>query len=602
MVEESDLRMSRENLERPMPGAQLARLTGYALFLCFFALGATANGLRINFHGTLSTSSVGELHFWLGHAFLLFPASLLIGYGFSPQLGGLIHRVSAAADALTPRQRAYGVAGLTVVAIVLARFGHLVFLLGFPISDDEYAVEFGGRVLASGHVMAKIALPQEAIPELFLYFRNGLVGSFDWVGGQAVSALGELTGLGRFVWALVAAVPVPALAVLLGRRLGARWGLAAAIIFLCSPMAALLSMTIHSQLASRACFAVAILAFWMADRDGSARRWILTGALIGMAFLCRPLETAFFFTPFLIWAVVQTFRRDPAYRIALAGLVVGGSLFAILFFWHSYAMTGNPLLPARFSDPGNPDVQMTSLWGRFGDNVSYNIFMLAIWFLGPLGLILFAAGVLTDRFTKLLGIAVVADLCLAFFHDNSGLHSVGPIHYSELAVPLTIIATHGLANLVRGADRHLIDRHVVLAPVSAALVLGLGVFTFVQALALRNQAEGQRDIYAAIEQGVRESGATKAFVLAPWFYTVTGVVASTRDIGAWVHDWRRPRLDLSDEVIFLRDNHVSESLRARFPDRRFFRLQHIERYPCLVLTPLDGGPPIKLPALGTGDS
>jgi hypothetical protein len=367
-------------------------------------------------------------------------------------------------------------------------------------------------------------------------------------------------------------------------------------------MAVLLSMTIHSQLASRACFAVAILVFWLADRDGSARQWIATGALIGMAFLCRPLETAFFFTPFILWAIVQTFRRNPAYRIALAGLVVGGSLFAILFFWHSYAMTGNPMLPARFSDPGNPDVQMTSLWGRFGDNVTYNTFMLAIWFLGPLGLVLFAAGVLTDRFTKLLGMAVVCDLCLAFFHDNSGLHVVGPIHYSELAVPLTIVATHGLANLVRGAERHLIDRRFVVAPVAAALVLGLGVFTLVQALALRDQAEGQREIYTAIERGVRESGARKAFVLAPWFYAVEGVVVSTRDIGAWVHDWRRPRLDLSDDVIFLRDNHVSAGLRARFPDRRFFRLQRIDGYPCLVLTPLEGGAPIKLTALGTGDS
>jgi Dolichyl-phosphate-mannose-protein mannosyltransferase len=383
----------------------------------------------------------------------------------------------------------------------------------------------------------------------------------------------------------------------MGRRLGARWGLAAAILFLFSPMVLLMSMTIHAQLASRACFALALLAFASADRDGGARGWILTGALFGMAFVCRPLETAFFAVPLVGWTLIQTFRRDPAYRLAISALIVGSAPLLILFLWHSYAMTGNPLLPARFSDPGNPDVMATSLWQRFGDNFSYNTFMLAIWFLGPLGLVLVAAGVLTDRLTKLLGLAIVSDLCLTLFHDNSGLHVVGPIHYSECAVPLTIIATHGLVNLARGARRHLFDARVVTAPTAAALGIGLGIFTLVHALALRNQAEMQRDVYAAIEGAVHETGGQKAFVLAPWFYAVTGTVTTMRDLGSWVHDWRRPRLDLSDDVIFLRDTPEAAALRTRFPDRRFFRLQRLESFPTLVLVPLDGGSPIKLPGL-----
>jgi hypothetical protein len=585
----------------PVPGAQVARLTGYVLILCFFALSASANGLRITFTGSLSTSSVGEVHFWLGHALLLFPASLLIGYGFAPQLGSFIQRIAARVDSLTRQQQIYGLIALTAIAIVLARVGRQAFLLDFPISDDEYAVEFGGRVLATGHVMARIALPKEAIPELFLFFRNGAVGSFDWVGGQVVSALGQITGIGRFVWAFVAAIPVPAIAILVGRRLGARWGFAAAVLFLCSPMALLLSMTIHAQLASRAAFALALLAFSRADRDGGMRQWILTGALFGVAFLCRPVETAFFAAPIGLWIVVQMFRRDPAYRASLQSIVVGSAPFIILFLWHSYAMTGNPLLPARFADPTYQDVMPTTLWKRFGDNATYNTFMLAIWFLGPLGLVLVAAGVLTDRFTKLLGIAVLSELCLALFHDNSGLHVVGPIHYSECAVPLAIVATYGLANVLRGARRHLFDPRFVAAPIAGALVIGLGIFTFVQALALRDQAEVQREVYTSIERAVHDQGGRKAFVLAPWFYAVMGAVPPMRDLGSWVHDWRRPKLDLSDEVIFLRDNAVSASLRARFPDRRFFRLQRIESTPSLVLVPLEGGAPIRLPALGTGE-
>ena len=586
-------------VKRPAGGRQVARLTGYVLLLMFFGLAASSNGLSITFIGTLSTSSPGELNFWLGHALLLFPASLLIGYGFAPQLGGLVQRVAGAVRASSPRQRQLGVVCLFLLALAAARIGRATFLLDFPISDDEYAVEFGGRILASGHVMAPLALPREALPELFLYFRNGAVGSFDWVGGQAVSAFGQLTGLGRFVWALMAALPVPALAVLMGRRQGPQWGLAAAILFLCSPMALLLSMTIHAHLASRAFLALALVAFWSADQKGGLGRWALTGALFGAAFLCRPLEIAFFSAPLVVWIILQSVWRVPTYRAAVPGLIVGGAAFAAIFLWHSYAMTGNPFLPTRFADPTYQDVTSTSLWKRFGDNVTYNVFMLAIWFLGPLGLVLVAAGVLTDNFTKLLAACVVSDLCLAFFHDNSGLHAVGPIHYSECVVPLTIIATHGLANVLNGARRHLFDTRAVAASVAAALVLGLGTFNLVHALALRGQAEIQRQVYGTIEGAVRDSGSRKAAILAPWFFAVVGAVPGMRDIGSWVHDWRRPRLDLSDEVLFLRDTPQAAALRGQFPDRRFFRLERIESSPCLVLVPLDGGEPIRLAALVT---
>jgi hypothetical protein len=585
---------------RAFPGAQAARIAGYVSFLLFFGLGASSNGLHVTFHDSQTTSSPGELNLWLGHALLLFPGSLLIGYGFAEPLHRLIAGVVERVRTLGPRERIAGVIGMTLLTVAIARVGHAVFLLDFPITDDEYAVDFGGRILASGHVMAHLALPRDALPDLFLYFRDGAVGSFDWIGGQAIAAVAHLTGLGPFVWALVAAIPIPALAVLLGRRLGAHWGLAAAVLFLCSPMALLMSMTTHTQLASRAGLALAILAFWRADRTGGLRSWGLTGCWLGLAFLCRPLEVIFFSAPIAVWALFRAIRRTPEYRMAPAGLLLGAVPFVAIFIWHSYAMTGNPLLPARFAVPANTDVISGSLWNRFGDNVTYNTFMLAVWFLGPLGLVLVAAGALTDRFTSLLGICVAADLCLAFFHDNPGLHIVGPIHYSECAVPLTIIATHGLANLLRGARRHLFDARGLSASIAAALVLGLGTFTLVQALALRDQAAIQRDVYGTIEQAVRDPGGRKAVVLTPWLFAVVGSVPRMRDVGTWVHDWRRPRLDLNDDVLFLRDvRDVEAALRAQFPDRRFFRIRRDPRSPVLLLVPLEGGAPIPLTDLAT---
>ena len=219
--------------------------------------------------------------------------------------------------------------------------------------------------------------------------------------------------------------------------------------------------------------------------------------------------------------------------------------------------------------------------------------MLAIWFLGPLGLVLVAAGVLTDRFTTLLGACVVADLCLALFHDNPGLHIVGPIHYSECAVPLTMIATHGLANVLHGARRHRFNAGAVSASIAVSLVLGLGTFSVLHALALRDQAAIQRDLYGAIEGAVHEPGGRKAIVLTPWFFSIVRSVPAMREVGTWVHDWRRPRLDLSDDVLFLRNAPGVESgLRRQFSNRRFFRLQPVDTPPFLALVPLGGGTPI----------
>jgi hypothetical protein len=216
--------------------------------------------------------------------------------------------------------------------------------------------------------------------------------------------------------------------------------------------------------------------------------------------------------------------------------------------------------------------------------------MLAIWFLGPLGLVLVAFGSLTNAFTRLLGCCIAADLCLTLFHDNSGLHIVGPIHYSECAVPLTVLATYGLFNIINSAREHGLAPPKMAAMAALSLGLALGTFTLVEASALRRQAAVQAAVYRAIEQGVVDPSGRKAVVLAPWFFAVVNAEPDLAEIGTWVHDWRRPQLDLDDDVLILRDVASTESaVRRRFPERRFFRLALSRETPFLSLVPLDGG-------------
>src|SRR6185436_11120570 len=175
-----------QGLSQPATDA-VARIAGLLLLVAFFSLDATANGLRITFRGDLTTSSPGELNFWLGQVLLLCPSMLLLGYGLGAHVRPLFTRIAARVNALTPRERRLGVLALTLVALAVYRIGRAVFLLDLPMTDDEYAVDFGGRIMASGHLMTRYPLPREALPSLFLFFRDGAVGSFDWPGGQAVA-------------------------------------------------------------------------------------------------------------------------------------------------------------------------------------------------------------------------------------------------------------------------------------------------------------------------------------------------------------------------------------------------------------------------------
>ena len=571
-------------------GKIVAVLVGSFLVMVFFGLSTTAPGLRITFRPPVTASSPGEIYFWLGHALLLFPASCLIGYGLGGTLGPLISRIGVRIDGLSRREIRLTILTLFLLTVALARVGRFAILYDFPLTDDEYATQFGGYIFATGHAAAKQILPINAIPSLGLYYRDAMISRGDWPGAQVVWAIGEVSGIGPLVWAFLAAVPALALALLIRRRLSAKWAVVAVVLFLCSPMALMLSLTSHAHLGSRAMLAVGLLGYWFSECRRSIGSWILTGFAFGIAFLFRPLEIVFFSAPLVGYVAVQSLRRATGYHRALLGLVLGGLLPVLLMCAHAYAVTGNPFVPPRLDERMvvAEDAMSNVLWYRFGSNVGYNTFMLTIWFLGPLGIVLFTAGVMTDRFTRLLGLGIASSLCLALLHTNMGLHAVGPIHYSELAVPLAIVSVHGLANLLHTATRHRFDKTWIASAVAVSLMLGLGIFNIVHALALQEQAGIQAVVYDWIEQARRSPDSPKVVILAPQFGATWVHLPGMAHIGTWVFEWRRAHPDLRDGVLILHDlPGLEQSLRARFPDRRFYRLLLLNGPPFGSLVPLD---------------
>ncbi|WP_208723319.1 hypothetical protein, partial [Corallococcus llansteffanensis] len=297
------------------------------------------------------------------------------------------------------------------------------------------------------------------------------------------------------------------------------------------------------------------------------------GLVSGVSFLCRPFETVFFLAPFYLDLVWRVARRRLPVGPCLGGLALGWLLPLGAFLAFNHAVTGDALLPARvsmYTFPAQLTAHDGTLLERFGANTSYNTLMLAVWFLGPLGVALVALGASWDRLTVLLSLGVLSLLGLGLFHDNHGIHAVGPIHYSECAPALALVAVQGLKRAVDFARRASVSPRPLLLGTGGALVVGLGIFDVHHALALREQSA----IHAAVEAYVRDAGLGRAVLLAPRYVAAWRRVPEFRRGGSWVFEWAPPRPDFSDEVLILHDGpgHF-ERLRTQFPERRFFRLK-----------------------------
>jgi len=566
-----------------------ALFAGGLFFLAFFGLTETASALVITFVSPMTYASPGEALFWLGHVLLLFPGACLIGFGLGPWLAPRLLKAWQLAEGMDRRTRIAVVMIIFLFAAGAARLSHRVILCDYPITDDEYATQFGGQVLALGKALFPAPEPWDAFSTLFLTAQDGKVTSFDWPGVQVAWAISEVTHSGPWIYALAAAAAALCLTLLMGLRLSMGYGIAAFVFFFFSPMAFTLSATTHAHLLSRALLALTLLLFVKAEKKRTWDAWYLVGLAAGFGFFCRPVEIVFLLLPLFLDVVFRSLRGTGHGRAAFYGILIGAAGPLLLFALHNRLVTGDFLQSARLSLDGSIGaIGSGTIWNRFGANAGFNLFMLIVWFLGPLGLILAALGALTDRFTRLLTLGLAAVLGSALIQNNQGLHIVGPIHYSECAVPLTVLAVHGLANLRKWLAQRKISFRAPAAMLAAALALGLGTFIVWQGIALNRQAQNQKVIYGRIEKVVGQGAAQKSVVLAPRFRKVWENVPEFKNIGGWVFQWRRARPDLSDWILIVHDvPGAEEALRKRFPERKFFRLRNVDGPPYFEIEALE---------------
>jgi len=563
-----------------------ASAAGSFLLLAFFGLTESVIGLEIRFVSNWANSTKGELYTWLGFAFLATPGGLLLACGLAPLFERLASKASESLDAIDAGSRWALFFLIGSAWFVCSRLGRRFILRDFPVTDEEWAVRFGGQVLADGRFMVPVPPGWEAYTHIYMYTRDGMYTAFNWVGTQLVWALGEWVATPHLVFALLAAVPLVCLAAILERELGLKWAVVGVVLLGCSPMFATLSWTSHPHLVSRACIAATVACFVCA-RDGESRAWwAAMGFSFGCGVLARPVETVFLTAPLFLHLGWRALRERSRKRLApLAAIVAGGILPAVFLCVHNAAVTGNAFTPARFAETGeavtmgtlfdhyHPPFALLSdgalAWERFGANTAYNTLMLGVWFLGPVGVLLVTAGALSNELTRLLTIGVFCALAVSLLHDDYGLHIVGPIHYSETVVPLAVTAVHGLRRMTRFVGEAGLSRKRAVATILAGLFLSLGTLTLWHSRALHRQSNIHARIYGLLERPeLRDS-----VVLAPQYATVWQHLPELRRTGSFVFEWRRVSPHRRERTIVLQyEPDTIPALRDDYPDRRFFRL------------------------------
>lgn len=314
--------------------------------------------------------------------------------------------------------------------------------------------------------------------------------------------------------------------------------------------------------------------------------------MLGLAATVRPAEICALTLP-LGLGIWKDAVRDRSLRAFALGLTLGAAAGLAVVFIYDYAVAGTFAflrvapneIPHPYGATFHSPLALEWWWPRLGYNVTYNALMLCVFFAGPAGIALAVFGARMDVTHRRLLLGVLLGLCVGLLHDDRGLHAVGPIHYSEAAVPLCILACSGLNRLLIRVREIWGNSSSFEGALLGYTLLGLTVLTVWNAGALREQAMEQEALYSLVES----APVKPAVVLAPHYGALFKSTPAGAQIGTWVFEWRRPRPDGAEPVLLLNDSEQTRAKVARWlPNRAAFTLTADPRTQVLHLKPVVG--------------
>ena len=478
---------------------------------------------------------------------------------------------------LSPREVAAAVgctSALTFLLVTVVRYG---LLKDAVISDDEHAYAFMGQMFASGRIYVP-SLPPPLRPFLDNQFivNDGKMYGIYFPGHPAALAIGERLHAMAWVPTVSATLTVP-LAFGVARRIfGLRAALLTLPLLLVSPYFLFPSATLlaHSTAAFLLmAFVYAVLR--LREAPDAVRWWIVGGVALSWAVLTRPFSAPIFAVPWLVWLSADLGRRSP--RRAMVGVAVfcliGAGALGLLLAYQN-ALSGSPFISGYQTFGRTHNVSLIGITLEAAPPLpSIHEFMFALarinfWLFGwpaSLLLILFCRWNVAGR--RLLT-SIVYVLLLYGAISAGSIHPVGPVHYSELAVPLVILSASGLERLVELGRGGAIawggaGRAAVTIPLAATLC-ALVTFYPVYGASLRASADLTRAPYDRLA----ERGIDRALVFV---HSLPGIYISPY---SWAYYRRNNSPDLNDPILFV--NYLGPEknmeLMRLFPDRPAFSM------------------------------
>lgn len=498
-----------------------------------------------------------------------------------------------------PDRRSLVLAGLLGTLVPLAIQASV--LRYAPVTDDEASYRFAAELLAS----FRLWVPS---PPMKLFFDNGFIlndgkmYSQYFLGWPFLLAFGVKLGVPLLVNPVLSGVTAVGMFLLARRWWGSGWGRVAVVFYLVSPLTMIGAATLMSHTA--AIFALTWMLYWVERLQDSARPGAsaLVAFLFCLSFWTRPAVGLGLGAPLLVLWVLRTWRMPGAerWKHALAFVLVAAPLGA-LFLLANQAMNGSPWQTGyhaiarygeenayRFVSFGPAQVKRDAFLYFFTDRspvLAAGRMVLALFRLStdsfgwPLGFIfIFWARGTPARWL----VATVVSFCIAHLPvADPGVDTFGPVHFSELMLPLVLLSTGGLRTLWQRAVPLKVEA-LVPGTVVGLLCVCATMYLPPRITTLRKLSA---DIMRPRDAVDREVPDNSVVFVPPGF----AVPCTSSPANHFVFFRKNNSPDLNDPVLWV--NHVSverdrQFLQKVYPDRSGF-LMMVGRDCVPRITPLE---------------
>jgi hypothetical protein len=376
--------------------------------------------------------------------------------------------VSGLRQTLTQGNSRATLAALCVVGTFMALLVRHAVLDGAPLTDDESAYRLQAELLASGRLWAHSHKMPVFFDNGFMLNDGKLYGQY-FLGWPLLYSLGFLIKLPSLINPLLSGLTAVLMVLIAERRFGVVWGRVAALLYLCSPFMMVSAATVMSHTSSS--FALTLL-LYAVDRSaaGDPRKWlaVLVAFSACLAFWIRPATGLGMGTPLVLaWMFAL---RHQGWKQALLNIgifVLTAATPALLFLFANEELTGSMWKTgyhAAVHFEENNRYRFASFRPNQVDNdkffyffthvepelilTKYAFVLNRLWTDSwgfPIGFGL--AFLATKQGLRFLLAPIVGMMVAHIPLPDAGIDTFGPVHFTELMIPLTLASTDGLRRL-----------------------------------------------------------------------------------------------------------------------------------------------------------